>query len=115
MKDTFSEAERRERRDGQYYCENIPRNSECYLSHLAPPDLVDIEPAGGPAAAPGVVVVGPQVVAGQRGVEHGQLSLSLCLSVVWNIMSTDVLEYLTSAHLSSPQLRLKQIFVRTEI
>ena len=48
-------------------------------SHLASPDLVDVEPAGRPAAAPGVVV-GPQVVAGQRGVEHGQLSLSFSLS-----------------------------------
>ena len=62
---------REERRDGQY-CENIHRHSlqSSFLSHLASPHLVDIEPAGGPAAAPGVVVVGPQVVAGQRGVEH---------------------------------------------
>ena len=97
MKDTFSEAqgrerrERRERRDGQY-CENIHRHSVqfsvfSFLSHLAPPDLVDIEPAGGPAAAPGVVVVGPQVVAGQRRVEHDDGSQQV--SVVCNI-SDDV-------------------------
>ena len=62
------------RRDGQY-CENIPCQSSL-SSHLASPDLVDIEPAGCPAAAPGVVVLGPQVVAGQRGVEHDSRSLS---------------------------------------
>ena len=85
------------RRDGQY-CENIPCQSSL-SSHLASPDLVDIEPAGCPAAAPGVVVLGPQVVAGQRGVEHPRCEIYPAL---WRCK---MFSYPTS------HLTLKQIFV----
>ena len=68
-------------------------------SHLASPDLVDIEPAGCPAAAPGVVVLGPQVVAGQRGVEHPRCEIYPAL---WRCK---MFSYPTS------HLTLKQIFV----
>lgn len=40
------------------------------MVHLVPADLVEVIPGPGPAPAPGPAVVGPQVVAGEGGVEH---------------------------------------------
>ena len=40
------------------------------MVHLVPADLVEVVPGPSPAPAPGPGVVGPQVVAGEGGVEH---------------------------------------------
>ena len=52
------------------------------IVHLVPADLVEVVPRPSPAPAPGPGVVGPQVVAGEGGVEH--LVDQVIKDIIWN-------------------------------